>query len=165
MKFTDLLGLAGDLGADAMATGHYVRRVDGPDGPALHRAADLARDQSWFLFATTRAQLARTLFPLGDMPDKAAVRAEAARMGLEVAAKPDSQDICFVPAGRYDAVVGVLRPDAVAPGEIVTAGGDVVGHHAGVARYTVGQARGLARQARWVARSTSWWGWTRRPGG
>jgi tRNA-specific 2-thiouridylase len=143
VKFTDLLGLAADLGAEAMATGHYVRRVDGPDGPALHRAADLARDQSWFLFATTRAQLARTLFPLGDMPDKAEVRAQAARMGLEVAAKPDSQDICFVPAGRYDSVVAALRPDAVEPGEIVTADGVVVGRHAGVARYTVGQARGL----------------------
>jgi tRNA-specific 2-thiouridylase len=143
VKFTDLLGLAGDLGAEAMATGHYVRRVDGPDGPALHRAADLARDQSWFLFATTRAQLARTLFPLGDMPDKTAVRAEAARMGLAVAAKPDSQDICFVPAGRYDAVVAALRPDAAEPGEIVTEDGTVLDRHDGIGSYTVGQARRL----------------------
>ena len=143
VKFTDLMQLAGDLGCDAMATGHYVRRVDGPDGPELHRAADPQRDQSWFLFATTRAQLARSLFPLGDMPDKAAVRAEAARLGLEVAAKPDSQDICFVPSGRYDATVAKLRPDAMAPGEIVTADGAVVGQHDGVGRFTVGQAKRL----------------------
>ncbi len=147
VKFTDLMALAEDLGADAMATGHYVRRVDGADGPELHRAADLARDQSWFLFATTRAQLARTLFPLGDMPDKAAVRAVAARMGLDVAAKPDSQDICFVPMGRYDAAVAALRPDAIAPGEIVDGAGRVLALHGGVARYTVGQARGLGAAA------------------
>ncbi len=143
VKFTDLLDLAGDLGAEVMATGHYVRRVDGPDGPELHRAADLARDQSWFLFATTRTQLARSIFPLGDMPDKAAVRAQAAAMGLAVADKPDSQDICFVPAGRYDAVVAALRPDAAAPGDIVTADGAVLDRHAGVGGYTVGQARRL----------------------
>ena len=143
VKFTDLLALAADLGAEAMATGHYVRRVDGPDGPALHRAADLARDQSWFLFATTRAQLARSLFPLGDMPDKAAVRAHAAAMGLAVADKPDSQDICFVPTGRYEAVVAALRPDAAAPGEIVGMDGTALGRHAGVGGYTVGQARRL----------------------
>jgi len=143
VKFTDLLALAADLGAEAMATGHYVRRVDGPDGPELHRAADPARDQSWFLFATTRAQLARSLFPLGDMPDKRAVRALAARMGLPVADKPDSQDICFVPTGRYDAVVAAMRPDAMAAGEIVDESGGVLGRHAGVGRFTVGQARGL----------------------
>ena len=145
VKFTDLLNLATDLGAEVMATGHYVRRVDGPDGPALHRAADLARDQSWFLFATTRAQLARSIFPLGDMPDKAAVRAYAAGMGLAVADKPDSQDICFVPAGRYDAVVGALRPDAAAPGDIVTQDGAVLDRHGGIAGYTVGQARRLGQ--------------------
>jgi tRNA-specific 2-thiouridylase len=143
VKFTDLMQLAGDLGCDAMATGHYVRRVDGPDGPELHRAADPQRDQSWFLFATTRAQLARSLFPLGGMPNKAAVRAEAARLGLEVAAKPDSQDICFVPSGRYDATVAKLRPDAMTPGEIVTADGAVLGRHDGVGRFTVGQAKRL----------------------
>ncbi len=143
VKFTDLMQLAADLGCDAMATGHYARRVDGPDGPELHRAADPARDQSWFLFATTRAQLARTLFPVGAMPDKAAVRAEAARLGLTVAAKPDSQDICFVPTGRYDAAVARLRPDAMAPGEIVTRDGAVVGRHDGVGRFTVGQAKRL----------------------
>ena len=148
VKFTDLLDLAGDLGAAVMATGHYVRRVDGPDGPALHRAADLARDQSWFLFATTRAQLARSIFPLGDMPDKAAVRAQAAAMGLAVADKPDSQDICFVPTGRYDSVVAALRPDAAAPGDIVTADGAVLARHAGVGGYTVGQARRLGDAGR-----------------
>ncbi len=143
VKFTDLLALSADLGAEFMATGHYVRRVEGPDGPELHRAADLARDQSWFLFATTRDQLARTLFPLGGMPDKAAVRAAAARMGLEVAAKPDSQDICFVPSGRYDGVLASLRPDAMLPGEIVSNDGRVLGAHDGIGRYTVGQARRL----------------------
>ena len=115
VKFTDLLGLARDLGAEAMATGHYVRRVEGPAGPELHRARDPARDQSWFLFATTRTQLDFTRFPLGDMPDKAAVRAEAARLGLAVAAKPDSQDLCFVPGGSYADLVARLRPDAAAP--------------------------------------------------
>ena len=143
VKFTDLMQLSADLGCDAMATGHYVRRVEGAEGPELHRAADLRRDQSWFLFATTRAQLARTLFPLGDMPDKDAVRAEAVRLGLEVAAKPDSQDICFVPSGRYDAAVAAIRPDAMTPGDIVDAEGVVLGRHEGVGRYTVGQAKRL----------------------
>ncbi len=143
VKFTDLMQLATDLGCDAMATGHYVRRIDGADGPELHRAADPQRDQSWFLFATTRAQLARSLFPLGHMPDKAAVRAEAARLGLEVAAKPDSQDICFVSSGRYDATVATLRPDAMEPGAIVTEAGAVLGRHDGVGRFTVGQAKRL----------------------
>jgi tRNA-specific 2-thiouridylase len=143
VKFADLLALADDLGAELLATGHYVRRIDGPEGAELHRAADPARDQSWFLFATTRAQLARTLFPLGDMPDKAAVRAAAVRLGLPVAAKPDSQDICFVPQGSYAELVGRLRPEAMAPGEIVTEAGEVVGRHDGIARYTVGQAKRL----------------------
>ena len=143
VKFTDLLQLARDLGAEAMATGHYVRRVDGPRGAELHRARDPARDQSWFLFATTPAQLAFTRFPLGDMPDKAAVRAEAVRLGLAVAEKPDSQDLCFVPDGRYADLVAKLRPDAAEPGEIVAADGRVLGTHAGVAGFTVGQGRGL----------------------
>ncbi len=143
VKFTDLLGLARDLGAEAMATGHYVRRVEGPDGPELHRAADPARDQSWFLFATNADQLGYSRFPLGDMPDKAAVRAHAARLGLEVADKPDSQDLCFVPTGRYTDLVARLRPDAAAPGDIVAADGQVLGRHAGVGGYTVGQGRGL----------------------
>ena len=147
VKFTDLMQLASDLGCDAMATGHYVRRVDGPDGPELHRAADLARDQSWFLFATTRAQLARSLFPLGEMPGKDVVRVEAARLGLQVAAKPDSQDICFVPSGRYDALVGKLRADALQPGEIVAEDGAVLGRHDGIGRYTVGQAKRLGQAA------------------
>lgn len=143
VKFTDLLGLARDLGAEALATGHYVRRVEGAAGPELHRARDEARDQSWFLFATTPEQLAFTRFPLGDMPDKAWVRSEASRLGLTVSTKPDSQDLCFVPEGGYAAAVARLRPDAAAPGEIVTADGRVLGWHAGVARYTVGQGRGL----------------------
>ncbi|CAH0267446.1 tRNA 2-thiouridine(34) synthase MnmA [Roseomonas sp. CECT 9278] len=143
VKFRDLVALARDLGCEALATGHYARRLDGPDGAELHRAADPARDQSYFLAATTRDQLALARFPLGDMPDKAAVRALAARFGLAVADKPDSQDICFVPEGRYDALVGKLRPDALAPGEIATADGRVVGAHDGIARYTVGQGRGL----------------------
>ena len=147
VKFTDLMRLSVDLGCDAMATGHYVRRVDGADGPELHRAADLARDQSWFLFATTRAQLARTLFPLGDFPDKAAVRAEAARHGLAVANKPDSQDICFVPSGRYDSLVAKLRPEALLPGAIVGTDGAVLGQHDGVLGYTVGQGKRLGDAA------------------
>jgi tRNA-uridine 2-sulfurtransferase len=143
VKFADLTALARGLGAERLATGHYVRRVDGPDGPELHRARDLGRDQSWFLFATTQEQLRFALFPLGDIPDKRAVRAEAARLGLPVAAKPDSQDICFVPSGQYADVVGRLRPDALAPGEIVDRFGRVLGRHEGVARYTVGQAKRL----------------------
>ncbi|MBS0561935.1 MAG: tRNA 2-thiouridine(34) synthase MnmA, partial [Proteobacteria bacterium] len=147
VKFTDLAALARGLGAERLATGHYVRRIDGPEGPELHRAADPARDQSWFLFAMTREQLAFSLFPLGDMPDKAAVRAEAARLGIPVAAKPDSQDLCFVPGGDYAAVLAKLRPEALAPGEIVTADGAVVGRHNGAARYTVGQAKRLGPAA------------------
>ena len=143
VKFTDLLGLARDLGAEAMATGHYARRVDGPAGPELHRARDPARDQSYFLFATTTDQLSFCRFPLGNMPDKASVRAEAERMGLRVADKPDSQDICFVPSGRYTDLLEKLRPDALAPGEIVDVDGAVLGTHAGLARYTVGQSKGL----------------------
>jgi tRNA-specific 2-thiouridylase len=143
VKFRDLLALARDLGCEALATGHYVRRVEGPAGPELHRAADPARDQSYFLFATTRAQLEFARFPLGDYPHKQAVREVAARFALPVARKPDSQDICFVPSGRYHEVVARLRPDAAEPGEVVTLDGRVVGRHEGVARYTVGQAKGL----------------------
>ena len=143
VKFSDLLGMARDLGAEAMATGHYVRRVEGPNGPELHRATDPGRDQSWFLFATTRDQLAFSHFPLGDMPDKTQVRAHAARLGLTVAAKPDSQDLWFVPNASYVDVVARLRPDAVASGEVVSRDGRVLGQHAGVARYTVGQNKAL----------------------
>ena len=143
VKFTDLVALARDLGAERLATGHYVRRIEGVEGPELHRAVDAGRDQSWFLFATTRAQLAFSQFPLGAMANKQAVRAIAERLGLPVAAKPDSQDICFVPTGRYVDIVGRLRPDALVPGEIVSADGRVLGRHSGIAHYTVGQARRL----------------------
>lgn len=147
VKFQDLLTLADDLGAAAVATGHYARRIEGAAGAELHQAADVVRDQSWFLFATTQAQLGRVRFPLGDWPGKAAVRAEAARRGLEVADKPDSQDLCFVPGGGYAALVAKLRPDAAAPGEIVAEDGRVLGQHGGVAQFTVGQARGLGAAA------------------
>lgn len=143
VKFTDLIALAHGLSAERLATGHYVRRVDGPGGPELHRARDPARDQSWFLFATTRAQLDTALFPLGDMADKATVRAHAARLGLTVAAKPDSQDLCFVPTGAYADKVAKLRPDALEAGDFVDGAGTVLGRHDGIARYTVGQARRL----------------------
>ncbi len=148
VKFTDLVELAADLGAERLATGHYVRRIEGAAGPELHRAADASRDQSWFLFATTKAQLERCLFPLGGFESKDAVREEARRMGLDVAAKPDSQDICFVPQGSYADVVGKLRPDALAPGDIVAEDGTVLGRHDGIARYTVGQAKRLGDIAR-----------------
>jgi tRNA-specific 2-thiouridylase len=147
VKFTDLLALSRELGAEALATGHYVRRVDGPDGPELHIAADAARDQSWFLFATTREQLDFCRFPLGGLPDKAAVRAHAARLGLAVADKPDSQDLCFVPNGRYADLVAKLRPDAALPGEIVTRNGTVLGTHDGIAGFTVGQSKRLGAAA------------------
>ena len=142
VKFRDLLAVARDLGADALATGHYVRRVEGPNGPVLHRAVDHARDQSYFLFATTREQLEFLRFPLGDMP-KERVRAHAERLGLAVAAKPDSQDICFVPDGRYAGVIERLRPGAAEPGAIVDESGRVLGRHEGIIRFTVGQRRGL----------------------
>ncbi len=142
VKFRDLLGVAGDLGAQAMATGHYVRRELGAHGPELHRAADQARDQSWFLFATTPEQLAYLRFPLGSLL-KPAVRAAAAELGLAAADKPDSQDICFVPEGRYTTVIDRLRPQGAVPGEIVHVDGRVLGAHEGVTRYTVGQRRGL----------------------
>ena len=142
VKFRDLLEVARDLGAEALATGHYVRRVDGPHGPQLRRPHDPARDQSWFLFATTREQLAYLRFPLGELP-KAVVREVAASLGLSVAAKPDSQDICFVPDGDYRTLIDRLRPNAAGAGEIVHEDGRVLGRHAGVARYTVGQRRGL----------------------
>jgi len=143
VKFTDLLGMARDLGCEAMATGHYVRRVEGAEGVEMHRPVDAARDQSWFLFATTRDQLDFLRFPLGDVPDKAAVRAMAEEYGLRIAAKPDSQDICFVPSGSYSEIVEKLRPETVGAGEIVDASGAVIGRHEGVARYTVGQSRRL----------------------
>src|SRR5689334_13828913 len=142
VKFRDLIDTARELGAEALATGHYVRRVDGPEGPELHRAADAARDQSYFLFATTPAQLAFLRFPLGGR-SKAEIRALAAAHGLAVAGKPDSQDICFVPGGRYARVVEALRPGASRPGDIVHVDGRVLGRHAGIIHYTIGQRRGL----------------------
>jgi tRNA-specific 2-thiouridylase len=142
VKFTDLLRLARDLGADCLATGHYVRRVEGANGAELHRAADPARDQSYFLFATTQDQLDYLRFPLGGLP-KAQVREIAAELGLGVAAKPDSQDICFVPDGDYAAVVRKVRPEAEQPGEIVDLTGRVLGRHRGLIHFTVGQRRGL----------------------
>ena len=142
VKFTDLLGLARELGADCLATGHYVRRVAGSGGAELHRAADPARDQSYFLFATTRDQLEFLRFPLGDMP-KPAVREIARELSLAVADKPDSQDICFVPNGDYASVVKKVRPEAAAEGEIVDLEGRVLGRHRGLIHFTVGQRRGL----------------------
>ena len=142
VKFRDLLGLARELGADALATGHYVRREPGPDGPELHRAVDGARDQSYFLFATTPAQLALLRFPLGGLA-KDETRRLADRFDLPVAAKADSQDICFVPEGRYGNTIERLRPGAAEPGDIVAMDGRVIGRHPGVIHYTVGQRRGL----------------------
>ena len=143
VKFKDLLATARDLDADCMATGHYIRRIDGPKGPELHMAADPARDQSYFLFSTTPEQLAFLRFPLGGLASKAETRALATRHGLVVADKPDSQDICFVPQGNYAAVIEKLRPGAADPGEIVHADGRVLGTHPGVIHFTVGQRRGL----------------------
>ena len=142
IKFRDLLGTARDLGASALATGHYVRRTIGPDGPELRRAADPARDQSYFLFATTRAELEFLRFPLGGLA-KNETRALARRFDLAVADKPDSQDICFVPQGSYVRLVERLRPEAGEPGAIVDMAGRVLGRHRGIAHFTVGQRKGL----------------------
>ncbi len=142
-KFTDLFAMARELGADCLATGHYVRRAIGPAGAELHRALDPARDQSYFLYGTTEAQLDFLRFPLGGLP-KAQVREIAEAEGLRVAAKPDSQDICFVPDGDYAKIVRSVRPEGGEPGEIVHAlTGEVLGPHKGIIHYTVGQRRGL----------------------
>src|SRR3954466_13864631 len=143
VKFRDLLNTARELGASALATGHYVASRRQPDGSrALHCAADAERDQSYFLFATTREQLGYLRFPLGDMT-KPQVRELARRFDLTVADKHDSQDICFVPTGRYTDIVGRLKPNALAPGEIVDLHGRVLGAHQGIANYTIGQRKGL----------------------
>ena len=142
VKFRDLLETARDLDADCMATGHYIQRAMGAKAE-LHRAADPERDQSYFLFSTTQEQLDYLRFPLGHLKSKAETRALAARHGLSVADKPDSQDICFVPNGSYAAVIEKLRPGAVEPGEIVHLDGRVLGTHRGVIHYTIGQRRGL----------------------
>ncbi|PZX11072.1 tRNA 2-thiouridine(34) synthase MnmA [Celeribacter halophilus] len=143
VKFKDLLETAKDLDADCMATGHYIQRKMGANGPELHSAADANRDQSYFLFSTTPEQLDYLRFPLGHLPSKDATRALAAKYGLSVAEKPDSQDICFVPNGNYASVIEKLRPGAAEPGEIVDHNGVVRGTHEGVIHYTIGQRRGL----------------------
>ncbi len=143
VKFRDLMKVARDLSADALATGHYVRREDGEAGPVMLRGVDHSRDQSYFLFATTREQLAFLRFPLGSMASKDETRGIARRFALPVAAKPDSQDICFVPDGDYAGLVRRLRPGAVAGGDIVHLDGRVLGRHQGIVHYTVGQRRGL----------------------
>ncbi len=144
VKFRDLLQTAKDLNADCMATGHYIKRIDGKDGAELHRASDLGKDQSYFLFATTQEQLDFLRFPLGDVKSKDEItRYHAERLNLCVANKPDSQDICFVPNGSYAKVVQKLRPDAIKKGNIKHIDGRVIGEHNGVINYTIGQRRGL----------------------
>jgi len=142
VKFTDLIALARDLGAEALLTGHYVQRLDGNQGPELHRGADPTKDQSYFLWTTTAAQLDYLRFPLGGLA-KTETRALAQAFDLVVAAKPDSQDICFVPGGDYAAVVERIRPELAHPGDITDAAGTVLGRHNGIHRFTVGQRRGL----------------------
>ena len=142
VKFKDLLATAKDLNADCMATGHYIQRKIG-GGPELHMATDANRDQSYFLFSTTPDQLDYLRFPLGHLASKGETRALAAKYGLPVADKPDSQDICFVPNGNYAAVIEKLRPGAADPGDIVDLAGNVLGTHRGVIHYTIGQRKGL----------------------
>lgn len=142
VKFRDLLSVAQDLGAECMATGHYIQRVTGDNGAELHRAVDPTKDQSYFLFATTQTQLDFLRFPLGGWT-KDVTRQHAERFGLFIADKPDSQDICFVPNGSYARVVEKLRPGAVRDGKIVHMDGRVIGEHKGIIHYTVGQRRGL----------------------
>ncbi|HWC56327.1 MAG TPA: tRNA 2-thiouridine(34) synthase MnmA [Sphingomicrobium sp.] len=142
VKFVDLVAFARELGADCLATGHYVRRVMNDGRAELHKGADPRRDQSYFLYGTTREQLEFVRFPLGGLP-KDEVRRIAADLGLEVAAKPDSQDICFVPDGDYASLVKRIRPETEEPGEIVDLDSRVLGHHRGVVHFTVGQRRGI----------------------
>ncbi|MFL6733603.1 MAG: tRNA 2-thiouridine(34) synthase MnmA [Sphingomicrobium sp.] len=142
VKFTDLIAFARELGADCLATGHYVRRLVGPKGAELHKGADPARDQSYFLYGTTADQLDFLRFPLGGLP-KPEVRKLAGEALLEVASKPDSQDICFVPDGDYAGLVKRLRPETDKPGDIVHVDGRVLGRHRGVIHFTIGQRRGI----------------------
>ena len=142
VKFRDLLKVAKDLGADCMATGHYIQRIEGPNGPELHRGFDGGKDQSYFLFATTPEQLDFLRFPLGAM-NKSETRKLAVELGLNVASKPDSQDICFVPTGKYTDVIEKIRPKAALAGDMVNMDGTVLGQHRGIMYYTIGQRRGL----------------------
>jgi len=142
VKFADLLETARDLGADALATGHYIGSRSNGTHRALFRPVDADRDQSYFLFATTQEQIDYLRFPLGAM-SKPQVRAVAERMGLSVAAKADSQDICFVPQGKYSDIIARLKPNAASPGDIVHLDGRVLGRHDGILRFTVGQRRGI----------------------
>ena len=142
VKFVDLVAFARELGADCLATGHYVRRLVNDGRAEMHKGADPRRDQSYFLYGTTREQLDFLRFPLGDLP-KDEVRRIAAKVGLEVAAKPDSQDICFVPDGDYASLVKRVRPETEAPGDIVDSDGRVLGRHRGIIHFTVGQRRGI----------------------
>ena len=143
VKFKDLLETAKDLNADCMATGHYIQRKTGTQRVELHRAVDTNRDQSYFLFSTTSEQLEFLRFPLGNLPSKKETRTLAAKYGLSVADKPDSQDICFVPAGNYVDVIEKLHPGAGKAGDIVDGNGTLLGKHQGVINYTIGQRRGL----------------------
>ncbi|MGQ0456898.1 MAG: tRNA 2-thiouridine(34) synthase MnmA [Hyphomicrobium sp.] len=142
IKFRDLLETAKELGAETLVTGHYVQRLDGPDGPWLARAADPDRDQSYFLFGITADQLKTLRFPIGGF-SKAEVRELARRFNLPIADKADSQDICFVPSGRYADIIERLKPTALAAGDIVHIDGRVLGRHEGIVHYTIGQRRGL----------------------
>ena len=142
VKFKDLLETARDLGAMGLATGHYVQNIMGPNGPELHRAVDFDRDQSYFLYRTKREDLDFLRFPLGGL-SKDVTRAMAHDLGLAVAGKPDSQDICFVPDGKYASIIERLRPGAIDPGEIVDEAGQVLGSHNGVINFTIGQRKGL----------------------
>ena len=142
VKFADLLETARELGADALATGHYIRSARNGAHRALYRPVDADRDQSYFLFATTQEQIDFLRFPLGNL-SKPQVRAAAEAMGLAVAAKQDSQDICFVPQGKYSDIIARLNPAAASPGEIVHIDGRVLGRHEGIVRYTIGQRRGI----------------------
>lgn len=142
VKFRDLLQTARDLGAEALITGHYVQRIGDDHAASLHRAVDPARDQSYFMFTTTPEQLAFLRFPLGAM-EKSAVRKHAHRFGLDIADKPDSQDICFVPSGKYAQAIEKLRPGTLESGAIVDAQGKVLGQHDGIINFTIGQRRGI----------------------